>query len=90
MMMSSDLSHGLHSNVLEMLFLSARTHNAWKPAPVADETLKKLYDLLKMAPTSANCSPGRFVFVRSAKGKEKLRPALSKGNLDKTMAPPVP
>ena len=58
MMMSSDLSHGLHSNVLEMLFLSARTHNAWKPAPVADETLKKLYDLLKMAPTSANCSLG--------------------------------
>jgi 3-hydroxypropanoate dehydrogenase len=89
MTMSSDLSDVLHSHALETLFLSARTHNAWKPAPLADETLKKLYDLLRMAPTSANCSPGRFVFVRSAEGKEKLRPALSKGNLDKTMAAPV-
>jgi 3-hydroxypropanoate dehydrogenase len=89
MTMPSDLSDVLHSHALETLFLSARTHNTWKPAPVADKTLKQLYDLLKMAPTSANCSPGRFVFVRSAKGKEKLRPALSKGNLDKTMAAPV-
>jgi 3-hydroxypropanoate dehydrogenase len=89
MSMSSDLSDVLHNHALETLFLSARTHNAWKPAVVADETLKQLYDLLKMAPTSANCSPGRFVFVRSAEGKEKLRPALSKANLDKTMVAPV-
>jgi 3-hydroxypropanoate dehydrogenase len=54
--------------------------------PIGDETLTALYDLTKMGPTSANCSPARFVFVRSPEAKEKLRPALSSGNLEKTMA----
>jgi 3-hydroxypropanoate dehydrogenase len=58
---------------------------------VADPTLieRALYDLLKWGPTSANCSPARIVFVRSREGKERLRPALSAGNVDKTMAAPV-
>lgn len=73
----------------KQLFTEARTHNAWTGQPIADDTLKRLYDLVKMGPTSANCSPGRFVFVRTPEGKEKLRPALSKGNLDKTMKAPV-
>ncbi|MQB12532.1 malonic semialdehyde reductase [Agrobacterium sp. ICMP 6402] len=79
----------LDSKALATLFTEARTHNGWTEKPVSDETLKALYDLTKMGPTSANCSPGRFVFVRSPEAKEKLRPALSSGNLEKTMAAPV-
>ncbi|MDQ6434104.1 malonic semialdehyde reductase [Mesorhizobium sp. LHD-90] len=71
------------------IFTEARTHNKWTDRPVSEDTLKRLYDLAKMGPTSANCSPGRFVFVRTPEGKEKLRPALSRGNSDKTMAAPV-
>jgi len=71
------------------LFTDARTHNQWKAEPVSDETLRELYDLVKMGPTSANTSPARFVFVRTAEAKERLKPALSAGNLDKTMAAPV-
>lgn len=74
---------------LDLLFREARTHNKWKPDPVSDETLKELYDLTKWGPTSANSSPARFVFVRSKEGKEKLAPALSSGNLEKTMSAPV-
>ena len=71
------------------LFLEARTHNGWKEQTISDDKLKELFALAKMGPTSANCSPARFVFVRSKEGKEKLRPALSQGNLDKTMKAPV-
>jgi 3-hydroxypropanoate dehydrogenase len=74
---------------LATLFTDARTHNGWDEKPVSDTTLIELYDLLKMAPTSANCSPGRFVFVRSAEGKERLKPALSSGNVEKTINAPV-
>ena len=73
----------------DLLFNEARTHNGWTDQPVSDEELTNLYDLTKMGPTSANCSPARFVFVRSAEGKEKLRPSLSSGNLEKTMSAPV-
>ena len=79
----------LPAAALDALFLTARTQNKWLPSEIADATLVRLYDLLKMAPTSANCSPGRFVFVKSAEAKEKLRPALSKGNLEKTLSAPV-
>lgn len=74
---------------IDALFLTARTHNKWTPEPVGEAELHQLYDILKMGPTSANCSPARFVFVTTPEGKEKLRPALSSGNLDKTMAAPV-
>lgn len=79
----------LTAAALDTLFLSARTQNKWAPGDISDETLVRLYDLVKMGPTSANCSPARFVFVKSADAKEKLRPALSKGNLEKTMTAPV-
>ena len=52
----------------------------WTDAGVSDETLRELYELVKLGPTSGNGSPGRFVFVRTKEGKEKLRPALSAGN----------
>jgi 3-hydroxypropanoate dehydrogenase len=74
---------------LNELFRDARTKWDYADREVTDDELKALYDLVKMGPTSANSSPARFVFVRSAEGKEKLKPALSAGNLDKTMAAPV-
>lgn len=83
------MTKALDDAALAALFTEARTHNGWTDDPVSDETLKALYDLVKMGPTSANCSPARFVFVRSAAAKEKLRPAPSSGNLEKTMAAPV-
>jgi 3-hydroxypropanoate dehydrogenase len=79
----------LDSNALAALFTEARTHNGWSDQPVTDAELQKIYELTRMGPTSANCSPARFVFVRSAEATEKLRPALSSGNLEKTMAAPV-
>src|SRR5208283_277748 len=74
---------------LDLLFRNARTHNAWLNKPVADATLHALYDLMKMGPTSANCSPARLVFVRSPEAKARLKPFLSPNNADKTMAAPV-
>jgi 3-hydroxypropanoate dehydrogenase len=79
----------LEPDALDALFRTARTQNKWLDRPVPDALLREIYDLAKMAPTSANCSPARFVFVRTPEGKEKLRPALSSGNLDKTMKAPV-
>jgi 3-hydroxypropanoate dehydrogenase len=79
----------LDAPALDQLFRAARTHNGWLPQPVTDDELHAIYELMKWAPTSANCSPARIVFVRSREAKERLRPALSPGNLEKTMAAPV-
>ncbi len=79
----------LDHQALATLFTEARTHNGWLDKPVSDALLREVYDLTKMGPTSANCCPARFVFVRSPEGKEKLKPSLSSGNLEKTMAAPV-
>ena len=79
-----------HSNLcIDRLFRDARTHNAWLDKPVSDETLREIYNALKWGPTSANASPARFVFIRTAKNKERLRPSLAPGNVEKTMAAPV-
>lgn len=74
---------------LDLLFREARSHNKWRDEPVSDETLRELYDLLKFGPTSANSSPARFLFIRTKEAKDRLAPALSAGNLAKTMAAPV-
>jgi 3-hydroxypropanoate dehydrogenase len=79
----------LEAAALDQLFRSARTHNAWQDRTVPDTKLQELYDLLKFGPTSANSSPARFVFVRTAEGKAKLKGALSEGNIAKTMTAPV-
>lgn len=79
----------LSATALEQLFHNARSHSHWQQRPVSDETLHQLFDLLKLCPTSANCSPARFVFLKTAAAKEKLRPFLMEGNVDKTMAAPV-
>ncbi|HVR62210.1 MAG TPA: malonic semialdehyde reductase [Polyangia bacterium] len=83
------LEHSLSDQALDQLFRKARTHNAWLDRPVSDEVLRRLYDLLKWGPTSANMSPARIVFLRTREAKERLRPALAPGNVDKTMAAPV-
>ncbi|MPW09569.1 malonic semialdehyde reductase [Paraburkholderia sp. CNPSo 3155] len=79
----------LSDQALAQLFRDARTHNGWQNEPIDDAVLRELMELVLLGPTSANSSPGRFVFVRTPEGKEKLRPALSAGNLEKTMAAPV-
>jgi 3-hydroxypropanoate dehydrogenase len=79
----------IDQGALDALFNNARSHNKWTDREVSDETLRQLYDLLKFGPTSANSCPARFVFLRSKEAKEKLAPALSSGNLEKTMSAPV-
>jgi 3-hydroxypropanoate dehydrogenase len=79
----------LDQSALDLIFQVAQTHNGWLDKPVTDQTLRALYDLTKLGPTSLNTCPGRFVFVRSRAAKERLRPALAPGNVDKTMAAPV-
>ncbi|MGB9197795.1 MAG: malonic semialdehyde reductase [Terriglobales bacterium] len=75
--------------VLNQLFHEARTHSAWLPKPVPVELLRKAYELARLGPTSANTSPARFVFLVSPEAKERLKPALAPGNVEKTMAAPA-
>ena len=79
----------LTDEALDQLFREARTYTAWRNTPVTDDILRRLYDLMKWGPTSANGNPARFVFLRSQAAKERLRPALAPGNIDKTMTAPV-
>jgi 3-hydroxypropanoate dehydrogenase len=79
----------LNQAALDQLYLEAHTLNAWQDKPISDELLHRLYDTLRMAPTSMNCSPARIVFVKSKLAKEKLDQALMEGNRAKTMAAPV-
>lgn len=79
----------LDDRSLDIIFRAARTHSVWLDKPVDDALLHQIYDLMKWAPTSANCSPARIVFVRSAAAKQRLLPAMAPGNADKTRAAPV-
>ena len=74
---------------IDLVLRKARNHGAWLDKPVTDDQLRQIWAIAITGPTSANCSPARIVFVRSQKDKERLRPALSAGNTDKTMAAPV-
>jgi len=73
----------------DQLFREARTHSTWLPEPVPVELLHKAYELARLAPTSANSSPARFVFLTTPSAKARLKPVLAPGNVDKTMAAPV-
>jgi 3-hydroxypropanoate dehydrogenase len=79
----------LSEQALDVLFRKARTHNSWLDKPVSDDLLHRLYDLMKWGPTSANCSPARILFLRTPEAKQRLRPALSPNNVEKTMKAPV-
>jgi 3-hydroxypropanoate dehydrogenase len=82
-------AEAIDDRALDQLFRTARTQNKWTDRPVPDARLREVYELLKMAPTSANASPARFVFIRTPEGRAKLKPALSAGNMEKTMTAPV-
>jgi 3-hydroxypropanoate dehydrogenase len=79
----------IDDDALDTLFRNARTANGWLSGDVTDAQLKQVFDLMKMAPTSANCQPARLVFLRSPEAKERLKPALSPNNVDKTLKAPV-
>lgn len=79
----------LADSALDTLFLTARTHNRFLDRAVPEALLRQAWDLARMGPTAANCQPMRVVFVQGSEAKERLKPALAAGNLDKTMAAPV-
>lgn len=79
----------LDQHSLDTLFAQARTHSAWLDKPVTDAQLHAIYDLMKWGPTSANSSPGRIVFVKSAQAKSRLLDCVGPGNVDKVKAAPV-
>ena len=79
----------LDDRSLDIIFREAHTHSAWLDKPVSEALLHQVYDLMKWAPTSANSSPARIVFVRSAAAKQRLLPAMAPGNVDKTRTAPV-
>jgi 3-hydroxypropanoate dehydrogenase len=83
------MSKAVTDEGLDLIFREARTHSVWLNKPVEDALLRRVYDLAKMGPTSANMCPMRIVFVKSPAAKEKLKPALDPGNVAKTMAAPV-
>jgi 3-hydroxypropanoate dehydrogenase len=83
------LTNPLSAAVLDQLFRSARTYNDWSDEPVGEDTLRAIYDLLKWAPTSANSSPARFVWVRSKEGKSRLAALAMEQNRAKILAAPV-
>jgi len=83
------ISQSLEQSALSQLFIDARTHNSWQDKPVTDEQIKDLYELLKFAPTSVNCNPARFLFIKSPQAKERLLSCVTPGNLEKTRAAPV-
>lgn len=83
------LDHRVNDDALDTIFRTARTYSGWLDKPVSDETIREIYDLMKWGPTSANAMPARFLALRTQAAKERLRPALAPGNIEKTMAAPV-
>ena len=78
----------INDEALDIIFRDARTRNGWEERDVTKALMQAVYDLMKWGPTSANCSPARFVFVASDEGKARLKPHLLAGNADKTMTAP--
>jgi 3-hydroxypropanoate dehydrogenase len=85
----NSVSDKLNDLALDQLFRTARTRNGWTDRPVTEQQLRELYDLLKLGPTSGNCCPARFVWVRSAEAKKKLASAAAPNNAPKIQAAPV-
>jgi 3-hydroxypropanoate dehydrogenase len=83
------MSKIINDAALDQIFRQARTHRSWTGESVSDIVLQAAYDLARMAPTSANCSPMRVLFIKTKEAKERLRPALSEGNVEQTMRAPV-
>jgi len=85
----NSMTDKLDDRALDRLFREARTRNAWTEQPVTEPQLRELYDLMKFGPTSGNCCPARFVWVRSAEGKSRLAALASPTNAPKILAAPV-
>jgi len=83
------MGHSLDGAMLDQLFDKARTNNKWQQRDVPDDLLRSVVEHTKWGPTSANCSPARFVFVKSKEAKARLKPHLNAGNVEKTMAAPA-
>jgi len=83
------MTNKLDDRALDRLFRAARTRNAWTEQPVTEQQLRELYDLMKFGPTSGNCCPARFVWVRSAEGKSRLAALAAPTNAPKILAAPV-
>ena len=81
--------HAVNDEALDTLFRAARTQNRWQDVPVSTTLLMAVYDLLRMGPTSANCSPARFLFLTTAEAKERLARFASPGNAPKIRQAPV-
>jgi 3-hydroxypropanoate dehydrogenase len=82
-------SHAVSDEALDIIFRDAHTQNKWQDKPVSNAHLMAIYDLMRWGPTSANASPARFYFLTSQEAKERLKPLLSPGNQEKTMAAPA-
>lgn len=87
--MRAKLHHAISDDALDQLFRAARTQNAWQNKPVSQTLLHALYDLMRMGPTSANCSPARLVFITTSEGRERIKPFLAPNNVAKVMQAPV-
>ena len=83
------MSRPLDDAALDVIFRAARSQNKWRDAPVSDEQLQALYELMRWGPTSANAFPLRIVFVRSPAAKERLELLVLAGNQPKVTAAPV-
>lgn len=79
----------INDEAMDVIFRQARTRNGWQERGVSETLIAAVYDLMKWGPTSANCFPGRFLFLTSESAKERLRPHLMEGNVKKTMAAPI-
>lgn len=79
----------ISEDCLKQIFCDARTHNKWQDKAVSDERLQEVYDLMRLGPTSANCSPLRILLLKTKEAKERLKPHLAPGNVDKTMIAPA-
>lgn len=83
------MENPIDDKALDVLFRNARTHTSWHDKPLDADLLRAVWDLARMGPTSANCSPARVVFVMSDDAKQKLKPCLMAGNVAQTMAAPA-
>lgn len=79
----------INDHALNQLFLDAHTHRVWQNKEVPDILLREIYDLTKMGPTAANSEPMRILFIKSPSAKERLKPFLDAGNVEKTLSAPV-
>lgn len=83
------MNKALDTSGLDQIFRTARSYNGWQDADINDVTLDAIYQTAAYGPTSANCSPARFVFLKSGAAKERLKPLLLPTNIDKVMASSV-